>query len=317
MRNLLDDVVLGIDVGGTKTLIGLVTRNGKILHTYKYPMCHTSKEAFFDKLTKGIDHLLADTGMKPMAIGVGLKGHVDADRNIILSSSLIETDSPYDLCAALSQRYGLPAAIDNDVNAATLAEATLGAGKTCEHFVYVNIGTGSAIGVYDKGQILRGRNNNYGEIGYMLLRHSNGELFCLEDVASGKGLDDEIRRLGSAYPQSVLQPTMTRQSTPVGAIEIFDACQKGDALAMLAVNNALEALALSIINFECLLDCGLYIFGGGIVKDPWFFNLLQDGVRRLCVEKNLRFNIDMRMSELGAANAGLLGAASVALAILK
>lgn len=319
MCSQLDDTVLGIDIGGTKVFIGIVSREGKIVQSYQYPMRRGKPEQVLSGLTAGIERMLEEAHARPKAIGIGLKGHVDAAHNRIFSSSLIQMDSPYDLCAALSERYGIPAAIDNDVNAATLAEAAMGAGRTSDHFVYVNIGTGSAIGVYEKGALRRGRNNNYGEIGYMLCRRAAGEdsLFCLENVASGKGLDNEIRRLAPHYPRSILQDAMKDQQAMVGAVEIFEAYLGGDELAVRAVDNALEALAVSILNFECLLNCGLYIFGGGIVKDPWFFAKLQGKVQEIRKETRLPFAVEMRMSDLGAANVGLLGAASIAFAVLE
>ncbi|MEG0493573.1 MAG: ROK family protein [Clostridia bacterium] len=319
MHNQSNEPVLGIDIGGTKVFIGLVSSGGQILHSYKYPMQRGKPDVLFNDLTVGIDRVLKEAKQQPKAIGIGLKGHVDAEHNQILSSSLIQMDAPYDLCAELTRRYGLPAAIDNDVNAATLAEAAIGAGRTANHFVYVNIGTGSAIGVYENGTLMRGRNNNYGEIGYTLCRRTNGEdgLFFLEDVASGRGLDHEIRRLGAQYTHSVLQNAMMNQTTLVSAVEIFEAYRNGDELAICAVEHALEVLALSILNFECLLNCGLYIFGGGIVKDPWFFGMLQNTVQKLCKLTKLQFTVQMRMSDLGAENVGLLGAASIALSVLE
>lgn len=314
-----DDTVLGIDIGGTKALIAIVSREGQILHSYKYPMKPGTPGTLLDKLTQGIDHVLSASGGAPAAIGVGLKGHVDASRKVILSSSLIDMEGSFDLCSALSQRYSIPAAIDNDVNAATLAEAAMGAGKTADHFVYVNIGTGSAIGIYENGTLLRGQSNNSGEIGYMLCRRSGEDqtLFCMEDVASGKGLNNEIRRLAPKYPNSMLQESMRDRGAMVGAAEIFSACHEGDELAAHAVDNAIDALATCILNFECLLDCGLYIFGGGIVNDPWFFAQLQSRVRQISAEAQLPFAVEMRMSDLGAANVALLGAACIAFAALE
>ncbi len=316
------DVVLGVDIGGTKMFVGLVSRQGKILHSRRSPMRRVSREELFSLLSEGIAQVLQETDQRPQAIGIGLKGHIDANNNRILSSSLLDMDGPYDLCADLTRRYGIPAAIDNDVNAATLAEARLGAGRTSDHFVYVNIGTGSAIGVYGEGRLLRGRGNACGEIGYTLC-HSPGtesDLFCLEDAASGKGLDNEIRRLLPLYPSSILGSAIAQISPENGAKveadQIFQAYQAGDPLALHAVNGALDALAVSLVNFECLLDFGLYLFGGGIVTEPWFFAAMETRVRRLICAHRLPLRMEMRMSALGAANVGLLGASCVAFGAL-
>lgn len=307
------EAVLGIDIGGTKVLVGLISREGKILCCERRPVVWGESLALLNDIFEAADSLLMSAGdsVRVLAVGVGVKGHVQDNR--LISSSVLGGTVTYDFCGLLQQHFHLPVYADNDVNAATVAEAILGEGKNNDFFVYVNIGTGSALGIYDQGRLVRGRVNYSGEIGYTICHlPQEDRLFCLEDVASGKGLSDEVHRLACRYPGSAL--AQKAQSTPqnLSAIEIFDAWRDGDALAREVVSRAVEVLSISVINFECVLGSGLYIFGGGVISEPAFFEQVCARVQDIRTRMNLHLPLEMRVSTLGAANVGLLGAACVA-----
>lgn len=308
----MTEAVLGIDIGGTKVLVGLVSRDGKILASDKRPVplgdCDTLLQAIYDSA----EQLFSENpDIFVPAVGIGIKGHVNQNR--LVSSSILGGRVSCDFCGMIQEHFQLPVYIDNDVNAATIAEAILGAGKDTDFFVYVNIGTGSAIGIYDQGRLVRGHENFSGEIGYSLCRvPQEDRMYGLESVASGKGLNDEVRRLAPAYPDTVLAGSIADRQKRISAFEIFDAWRGGDALASEVVSRAVETLAVSVINFECMLGAGLYIFGGGVINEPLFFEKVCSRVEQLKAEHGIPLPFDMRVSELGAANVGLLGAAGVA-----
>ncbi|MGN0772348.1 MAG: ROK family protein [Candidatus Ventricola sp.] len=307
------EAVLGIDIGGTKVLVGLVSRGGEILCSERRPVVWGEDRALFDAICEAADSLLAAAGdaVRVLAVGIGVKGHVQDNR--LISSSVLGGAVSYDFCGMLREHFHLPVYADNDVNAATVAEAILGAGRDTNFFVYVNIGTGSALGIYDQGRLVRGRVNYSGEIGYTVCRlPQEDRLFCLEDVASGKGLSDETRRLAPAYPGSALALRAQRTVQNLSAIEIFDAWRAGDALAQEVVGRAVEVLAVSVINFECVLGSGLFIFGGGVISEPAFFDQVCARVQAIRAQLHLQLPLELRVSALGAANVGLLGAACVA-----
>ena len=316
VNNPITEAVLGIDIGGTKVLVGLVTRDGQILASVKRPVPLMDCDALLQAIYGAAEQLLDENpGVHVPAVGIGVKGHVH--RNRLVSSSVLGGKISYDFCGMIRDHFQLPVNIDNDVNAATVAEAILGAGKNTDFFVYVNIGTGSAIGIYDQGRLVRGHENFSGEIGYSLCRvPQENRLFGLETVASGKGLNDEVRRLAPAYPDTVLAGGIADEDKRIPAAVIFDAWRAGDALACEVVSRAVETLAVSVINFECMLGAGLYIFGGGVINEPMFFEKVCSRVEQLKAEHGIPFPFDMRVSELGAANVGLLGAAGVAYSAL-
>ena len=301
--------VLAIDVGGTKTAAGLVGETGKILSSSRRPVAGGSPEKLAESLTEQARELLRDAAEPPRAMGVGVKGLVDDRRNFLVSSSILGGAQRENLREMLEKSIGLPCVIDNDVNAATLAEAAWGAGRENDTFVFVNVGTGTAIGIYDRGRLVRGAENTCGEVCNMLLPLPGEEgLFSLEAVASGKGLADEAGRLAPRFPGNAL----TKGGAPVRAQDIFSAARSGDALAERIIGNAIYALTLAVVQMEAVTGAGLYIFGGGVVSDPLIFDRLRAGVPECSRRYGLKLDMDLRISSLGAADAGLLGAARLA-----
>ena len=305
----MERVTLAIDIGGTKTAAGLVSDKGQILLSSRRPVVQGSARMLAESLQEQCRCLLQDASVKPASVGIGVKGLVNDRENRLVSSSILGGPQHDDLRKILEDSLGLPCAIDNDVNAATLAEAAWGAGREHDTFVYVNVGTGTAIGIYDRGRLVRGAVNTCGEIGEMLISlPGESRLFFLENVASGKGLSDEAYRLASGYPSSVLQTAM-KESSRICASEIFAAARNRDPLACRVIQHACLALTVAMIQLEAVTGAGLYVFGGGVISDPLIFDSILGSVPDMCKKYSLPFTFRMRISALGAADAGLLGAA--------
>lgn len=313
-------VALGVDVGGTWVRLGLVDEDGRILDTVRFPMKRGELAVFGAELLEQIDGFLKNNKVKTSfdGIGIGTKGYVSFAENRLVYGTLYEGCSDYDLCAELSRRYGVRAYIDNDLHAAALAENAWGIGRETRYFVYVNIGTGTAVGIVDNGHLIRGRSNICGEVGNSLFESGfeveaieRSGYYSLESVVSGKGLNDELVRLAPMYPDTVLKARM-QESEPVYSREIFEACRAGDALAEKVVDTALHMMSLFLVNMEIMLNAETYVFGGGVVTDGgWFLARLEERVKGICAKAGVPWDVKMALSGLGAADAALLGAACV------
>jgi predicted NBD/HSP70 family sugar kinase len=266
--------------------------------------------AVIDKITGFLDEAGYAGGID--GIGIGAKGHIDNKTNRYVRGSLFTRPDEYDLCGRLKDRFMVPVFIDNDLNATVLAEARWGAGKNTDCFIYVNIGTGIAVGIIDSGRLIRGKENFSGEVGNSLFMPTEKRpyIHSLESIVSGGGFDHEVRRMAAAYPDSVLAAT-SRGPEAVLSAELFEAYRQGDALALDLVNDVLRMLAYTLINLEHAFNSKFYVFGGGVVADPWFFTRLRQEVERVAAEAGCPWTASMEISQLGADTAGLLGAASV------
>lgn len=305
------ETYLGLDFGGTKLMIGEVDSLGNILRSKQYPTGYCSQQQAVDIMCSSLDDYLAefvDESQRPKAIGVGMIGRIDSVKGEWLQIDP-QRDDKVKLASLLSERYGMPSFIDNDVKSATRAEMLWGKGRYMNHFIYINVGTGIAAGAVVNGQIVSGAHFDAGEVGYM---YSNVNVTpenhreYIEDIASGSGFDRCARRLISEYPGTTL---LIPKEGRVNVKNIFEEYQKGDALCHRLVENAAESLATLVTNLIRAYDPEGIVLGGGVVSD----GLMLDLVKQRLNPMSIRFlSQGITLTELDPHFVGLLGAAAVA-----
>jgi predicted NBD/HSP70 family sugar kinase len=225
---------LGIDLGGTKLLIGEVDEAGHVLRNKCYASGFLGQQEACDLIFRSVDDYMATMALPscpPRAIGAGLLGRVDTERGVWEQIDPGRT-LPVALASALASRYGLPAYIDNDVKSSTRAEMRWGAGRFTRDFVYVNVGTGIAAGAVVGGRLQRGGHYNAGEVGHTTVgvqvgtRCACGRSDCVETIAAGMGFDMCARLLQSQYPTALTIPAEGR----VAVHDVYALARQGDAL---------------------------------------------------------------------------------------
>ena len=163
------ETYLGLDLGGTKLLIGEVDSHGNILRYKKYDSGYFNQQAASEIIKSSLDDYIRTVGwcdQKPVGMGVGLIGRVDPNQGIWLQIDPSRTQ-PIALAKELSDIYGIPCHIDNDVKSATRAERVWGFGQISKNFIYINVGTGIAVGTVINGRQIRGSHFNAGEVGHV------------------------------------------------------------------------------------------------------------------------------------------------------
>ena len=191
-RGARPDLGVGIDVGGTKIVAGLVDRAGRGLRR-----CRTTSHAERPPLEviAAIERLyaeLAATAGEVAAVGVGFAGNLDAARGEVLVSSNLPAWDHFPLRATLEQRLGGPVALDNDVNMAVVAEHRYGAGRGCRNLCFLTVSTGLGIGIIVDGKVYAGR-GSAGELGHVVIELNGapctcGKRGCIMAYASGIGI---------------------------------------------------------------------------------------------------------------------------------
>jgi len=292
-----------------------VSADGKVVRRLVSPTERGPLAGLGKALQNAMTELLGDRqAPRPIAIGVGMRGIVDLDSQMLCSTSLFPNDEHYDLRLDLEEVFGLPVRLSNDVKAAAVAEFVWGVGRHRSSFTYLAIGTGMGAASFDHGRLLRGARDTAGEICRYVFT-SDGRLPArhLESFVSGEGFDDELRRLAPEHPTTVLQDALALD-VPVTSVQLFDACAAGDPLAKTVVDDAVFKLAQVLVNFEATVGSGCFVFGGGAVSGAdWFVQRVMDSARQLCEEANVEWAATAQITELGADDIGLLGAAAVAL----
>ena len=315
---MMDPVVIGVDVGGTKILVGTVGEDGTVHRSHRYPMDRASQERTLSSIESAIEDFVRVPwdGPAPLAMGIGLVGQTDPATGTWIRGMNLGVYTPVGLGSQLSERYGLPVWIDNDVHAATLAELHMGAGREYADFIYLNVGTGIACGVVCNGQLVRGAVNYAGELGHMVVE-TDGDLCdqcgrrgCLEPIASGGGMLDHVRARLADHPDSHLHEPARADRLTVGTI--FQAADAGDALASAVAERALRALGTALVNLLNLLNPEVVVLGGGVFGDGWGVDRLRAYVAANALPAAAQSSKGIVPSPLRMDRVGLLGAASLA-----
>lgn len=298
---------LGVDVGGTKVNVGLVSRSGKVLHSLQFPMRRLPIQEWTLELEAQIGRLLETAPMSIDLLGIGLafRGIVDFSKQILVSSSLLSLSPDFHICKRLSTDFQTNVLIENDVKAAAIGESLFGAGKRYDSFGCVNIGTGIGMGIILQRTLWRGITGQAGEICTSPFFREDGSLDQLEELVSGSGIVKEIHRQCGSYPASPLG-----KKEKVTGKELFEGAREGDGLARAALDHLMRTLAIEMLTVESILDLGHYIFFGGVASNAQFLQELERTLSHFC-SMGFEWKASIEESELGAREAGLLGAVSL------
>ena len=263
---------LGIDIGGTKTIVAIAGDDGVILAQDRIS---TPREqgpsAVLSKIERSVRGLLTHHSSLITSIGIGCGGPLDPERGIILTAPNLPGWENLPLADYFSKAFGAPAYLDNDVNLAALAEARKGAGVGVDHLAYFNIGTGIGGGIVIGGKLYRGC-GNAGEFGHQVILPDGppclcGRHGCLESLASGTSITRRAKESGLDF------------ST---AEEVASAAREGDVAARRIMDETAGYLGLGVANVVNILNPRMVILGGGVMKAA---DLLLDGIRRTVDER--------------------------------
>jgi glucokinase len=268
-----ENLVVVVDIGGTKVAAGLVDPSGKLLLKLRTPMvarrsAAEGMQAVFD----AVDGVFRDRRAKrASAIGVSVAGWVDSTCGVLLNATNIPCWRDFPLARELKKRYGLPARLGNDANTAALAEAAWGAGAKYDSVFYVTLGTGIGSGFVVHKEIIAGPTGAAGEGGHMSIDFRGpqcgcGKRGCIELYASGTAIAKRARgRLANrvARRSKILALAGGHRDTITSEI-VFQAALDGDELANSIVREAIEYLAIWLGNIVDLLEPEVIVFGGGL-----------------------------------------------------
>jgi len=308
-----EPVVIGVDVGATKILVGAVTQTGAILGSRRSPVKSESQTSTLQSIEAGIEAFIQHwDGPRPLGIGVGLVGQIDPKTGTWLEAMNLPIKSPVPLGRQFADRFGIPVGLDNDVHAGTLAEIRWGRGKESTDFIYLNVGTGISAGLVFNGRLLRGAENYAGEFGHMVVQPNGplcpcGRRGCVEPIASGGGLLARAQELLGDFPDSILRLTQ-----PLTAHSIFDAAGAGDPLAIKLSTDAVQALSIALANLVNLLNPEWIVYGGGTLSDGWLMERVRINVEAQPLPMTRKSLKGILPSQLDPSQVGLLGAACLA-----
>lgn len=310
---------LGVDIGGTKTIVAVADEKGKIIAQERI---NTPRErgpdAVLSEIVSAAKLLLSNASLSVRdikAIGVGCGGPIDRKKGMIITAPNLPGWENLPIVEFFRNTFSAPTYIDNDVNLAALGEARRGHGVGREPMAYFNIGTGIGGGIIIDGQLYRGC-GNAGEFGHQIILPDGpkcvcGRRGCLESLASGTSIARRAREyLVTAPGSAILRYADVIQS--VSAEHVALAAQDGDSLALQIWQETGEYVGLGIANVVNILHPRLVVVGGGVVKVG---AVLLEPIRRTLWDRamvELIRDVELLPSLLGD-QAGIVGAIHLAL----
>jgi len=263
-------LTIGIDVGGTKLLGGVVDENGNVLSHARSETPREGGRKLLQNIADLAKELIADN--KIQAVGLSAAGFVSSDRKTMLAAPNIADWNGVNLDKELNELIGLPVVIENDANAAAWGEAKFGAGKNQDHAMLLTIGTGIGGGLVVNGDLYRGAFGVAAEFGHLRVVPEGhlcgcGARGCFEQYASGNALLRHAREAIAASPE-LARNLLSRGDGSVNGLTgtaITDAARDGDPVALAAFNTTAQWLGAGIASLSVLLDPRFVIIGGGVI----------------------------------------------------
>lgn len=309
-------LTVGIDIGGTKVLAGVVDSTGRVLARERRSTPGTSVRAVEDTIVELVKDFRADFDIA--AVGVGAAGFVDVARaDVLFSPHLAWRNEP--LRNALMARIRMPVVVDNDANAAALAETRFGAARGHRQVLCVTLGTGIGGALVIDGRVFRGANGMAGEFGHIQVvpgghRCECGNRGCWEQYASGNALVRDARELvlTDSPVASRLRDAVEGDVSKLTGALITEVARGGDPTSVELITDVGTWLGTGLAGMTAAFDPGCIVIGGGVAEAG---ELLLDPTRaafsRTLTGRGFRVEPAISGAALGP-DAGFVGAADMA-----
>ena len=310
---------LGIDLGGTNIVAGVVDENYKIIATAnRKTNCPRPAEEIVDDMAAATIEAIKNANLTTSdiyAAGVGAPGSIDAVNGIVTFANNLDF---YDLPLAdmLKEKTGLDFYLENDANSAAYGEFIAGAGKGTNDFVMITLGTGVGGGIIIDGKIRSGFNAAGGELGHTVIS-MNGEMCtcgrqgCWEAYASATALIRQTKQAMIKYSDSIMWELCGGDINKVNGITAFDAMRKGDFAGKSVVDKYIEYIAVGLVNIINIFQPEIICIGGGICKEG---DTLTEPIKEYLKGENyaryMKQNTQVKTAVLGN-DAGIIGAAYI------
>lgn len=313
-------LTLGVDIGGTKIAAGLVDAQGSILFQTRVPMCaREDATTGFAAVENAIEAVFAarpDARARLAGIGICAPGPLDPRTGVVLNPPNVPCWRNFPLAAEVQRVFNVCAKVDNDANAAALAEAVWGAGVGFRNVFYATLGTGIGTGIIFDQRIYHGRTGSAAEGGHVSIDYNGpvcgcGKRGCIEALCSGPAIALRANtRLAETSAKSQLRELTGGELKVLTAEKVAEAFHAGDALAREVLETTADLLTVWLGNMIDLLEPDVVVFGGGVAHVmSEFFTRMRNELPK--------WSINARCTEIPLvlakyeSNAGIAGAAAL------
>jgi glucokinase len=314
----LEQLAIGIDIGGTGTKFGIVDREGNVLFSSDMSTRgHETIEGFIEELHKNVQPLIDNVGGIGRIRGIGVGA---PNGNFYTGTIEYAPNLPWKgiipLARLVQDEFKLPVVITNDANAAALGEMKYGAAKDLNDFIMITLGTGVGSGIVANGNLIYGHDGFAGELGHVIVipdgryHEGTGKRGSLESYASATGVrNTAIELLENSDTPSLLRDVPKDQ---LDSKKVYDAAMAGDQLAKDIFDFTGKILGLALANFVMFSSPSAIVLFGGLTKAG---DLILKPTRE-SMEANLiqvfQNKVKILVSHLKESDAAILGASALA-----
>ena len=309
--------VVGMDIGGTNTVFGIVDQRGNVLatdsiKTQAYAKIEDYVDAVCEKLIPLIESMGGVEKIKGMGVGAPNGNYYNGT---IEFAPNLPWKGVIPLAALFEEKVGVPTALTNDANAAAIGEMTYGAARGMKDFIMITLGTGVGSGIVINGQLVYGHDGFAGELGHVVVRRENGRLCgcgrrgCLETYCSATGVARTAREFLVARPE----PSLLREipAEEIVSKDVYDAAVKGDKLAQDIFEFTGRILGEALADFIAFSSPEAIVLFGGLAKSG---DYIMKPIKKALDENILKIfegKTKLLVSELKDADAAVLGASAL------
>lgn len=313
-------LVIGVDLGGTKTATAAADLDGSLLSKVIKPTCpERGVDGVIETIVDSIKEAAASAGASKgdiRSVGIGSPGPIDPEAGtVVFAPNLLWHDVP--IVSILESILDLPVCLENDANAAGLGEYRFGAGKGSKNMVYITVSTGVGGGIILDGKIYAGSFGMAGEVGHMTIVSDGplcgcGNQGCLEALASGPAIARKAQACILHGEETIMTDMVSGKVEEITSKTVGEAAAAGDVLAREIVDKTGEYLGIGVANLINVINPDTVVIGGGVSN---MGELLLEPVRRAAGRRGIKAAFEKAgivKAEL-ASDAGLVGAVCLAL----
>ena len=309
--------VVGIDVGGQTTKIGVVDARGTVLAQTVIRTDTCDEVApFIAELAAAVKKVIKDAGVEGNVRGIGVgapngnyyTGTIENAPNLRWGRTRVE------FAKLLTEAIGLPVALTNDANAAAVGEMTYGAARGMKNFIMITLGTGVGSGIVINGEVVYGHDGFAGELGHTAAVHNNGRTCgcgktgCLETYASATG----VARTAREWLELSDEPSVLRNLDTIASKDVYDAAKEGDKLALKIFEFTGKILGRSFADFIAFSAPEAIVLFGGLARAKEFLTEPILESMNAHVLPLWRNKVELVYSQLKESDAAILGASALA-----
>lgn len=308
------DLILAIDVGGTKTIVSLIDREANTIIKRKFVTPTRNSQTLIGEIIRQIESLVMSSGRtlsELLGIGIGIAGLVNFSKGLVIFAPNLPLENT-PVRKPFSDHFGLPVFVDNDANVAALGEKYYGAAINVQNFICLTVGTGVGGGIVIDERLYRGATGSAGEIGHMVIDMdgplcSCGNSGCLEAFVSGGAISKRAKEMVEEKKNGFLAAFPEDEIT--GEL-VADGAQQDDETCLEVFRITGTYLGVALVNIANIFNPQMIVIGGGAGEAR---ELLLEPAREVISERSMD-GVDESLLVVSAqlgADAGVIGASSL------